>query len=121
MGVITVRVPGGAVGLINYSTGTPTSVHRQTVHLTGSRGRLGFEPFGAEMTLETVDGERNIELEESGTGARSMLREFRACVLEDRKPLMLVEEGLKELSAYQSMEQGSQVSVSLQKPACSAG
>ena len=57
-GAITVRVPGGAVGLINDTTVTPTSVHRQTVNLTGSRGRLGFEPFGAELTPETVGVER---------------------------------------------------------------
>ena len=114
--VITLQLPGGAVGLINYSSGTAASRGRQWISVTGNRGQLSFEPFGSVVTLDTADGERTIELQEGGRGSRAMIREFRDCVVEGREPAMSGEEGLRDLAvvlgAYRSAELKSEVSVS---------
>jgi predicted dehydrogenase len=114
--VITARLPGGRVGLINYSTGTPIEGQTQWINVTGSKGQLSFDPFGSEVTLSTTEGQQTIQLEEGGSGTIGMLREFRSCVLEDREPVMSGEEGIKDLAvvlaAYQSVEQRKEVAIS---------
>lgn len=115
--VVTAHLPGGAVGLINYSAATPISGRRHRTHLTGSRGQLSFEPFGSEVSLSTRHGERTIRLLESGRGVRGMVREFRSCIREGREPAMSGEDGLRDLAvvlaAYRSAEEGAEVAVSL--------
>ena len=118
--VVTLRLPGGAVGLISYSTGTPISVQEELISVTGTKGRIGFDPAGPEATLHTVEGGRTTPLPggiREAMGRRGLMREFLSCVREDREPVMSGQEGLRDLAvvlaAYQSVEQGAEVNVSL--------
>ena len=115
--VITAHLPGGALGLISYSVATPVREPRQTTHVTGFDGQISFEPFGSEVFLSTPDGERTVQLSESGRGVRGMVREFRSCIREGREPAMSGEDGLRDLAvvlaAYRSAEEGAEVAVSL--------
>ena len=115
--VVTALLPGGAVGLIYYSSATPIKGQRNFLHVTGSKGELRFQPFGSEVVLETLDGRRSFQLPEARMGVRGMVREFRAAIREGREPVMSGEEGLKDLAvvlaAYESAESGRAVSVEL--------
>ena len=113
--VITVHLPGGALGLLNYSGATPVGGERRVFKVRGTKGQISFDAFGAEVTLETPDEQRTIRLQEGGRGVRGMMREFRSCVLEEREPVMSGEEGLRDLAivlaAYRSAERSAEVSV----------
>lgn len=111
------RLPGGATGLISYSSATPTGRPRQSVSVTGAKGQLRFTPYGNEVTLETPDGVDVFRAPEAGSGVPSMLREFRASIFEGRAPIMSSEEALSDLAvvlaAYESVARGQAVTVAL--------
>ena len=114
--VLTMELPGGAVGLLNYSIGAPLSQRRQFTSVSGTKGQIRFEPFGAEVTVDTLDGEESIQLGEGSRGTQPMLREFVSCIREDREPVMSGEQGLRDLAvvlaAYRSAREGAAVALS---------
>ena len=114
--VVTLSLPGGAVGLINHSRGTAKTEPQVSVQVTGTSGQLSFEPFGDEVTVDGADERRTIKLHEGGRGVKSMIREFRSCIEQDREPLMSGEEGIKDLAvvlgAYWSAKEGTGITLS---------
>jgi len=121
--VVTARMPGGAIGLLNISVATAASQRQSWIAVTGSKGQLSFalgQPGitsdGSEVMLDTLEGKRSFPVEDREHEFRRMFREFRSSILEDREPTMSGHEGMKSLAfvlaAYQSAEQGAEVSLS---------
>lgn len=109
------RLPGGSVGMINFSRATPLKGQRHLVAVTGSKGYITFEPYGSELAVETPTVKRAVRLPQAYRGVRGMVKEFKASVQEGREPLMSGEEGLKDLAivlaAYRSADQGGEVAL----------
>ncbi|MCH7746137.1 MAG: Gfo/Idh/MocA family oxidoreductase, partial [Chloroflexi bacterium] len=118
--VLVAHLSDGGVGLINYSTATASTKENHLINVTGTKGFLSFTPYGNEMLLDTQDVRRTIRLPEARRGVRSMLREFRDSIAEDREPLMSGKEGLQDLAvvlgAYESADQGREVSLTQPSP-----
>ncbi len=114
--VMTAHLPGGALGLINFSNATTVKNQRQWINVTGSKGHLSFAPYSREIIFETTEVQRTIRVPEAHRGVRGMVREFRDSIIEDREPVMNGQEGLRDLAivlgAYQSAERGTEVSIS---------
>ena len=115
--VMVCRLPDGAIGLINYSSGTPVTQPRQWIDITGTEGNLSFPAEGDELVVESSGARRVIQLPEARRGVPGMVNEFVDSILEDREPLMSGEEGLKDLAvvlaAYRSAVDGGEASVEL--------
>ena len=115
--VMTAHLPDGALGLINYSRGTAITEERDFVYITGTSGHLSFVPSRDELLIETEGGRSRVDVPEARKGIPAMLREFRACIREDREPAMSGEEGLRDLAvvlaAYRSADEGREIPVSL--------
>jgi predicted dehydrogenase len=117
--VLTAHLPGGAVGLLQFSWGTPITEYREQAWVTGTKGQLIFKPFGNEVVVETPVVRRTVQLPEAKMGIPWLMREFVAAVREGREPLMSGQEGLNDLicvlAAYRSVKEGQ--AVELQPPA----
>ena len=111
------RLPGGAVGVINFSRATPIKGNRHLIAITGSKGVLSFEPYADEIIFENTTATRTIRLPQAKRGAPGMVKEFRQSILEDREPEMSGEEALKDLAivlaAYKSADEGGEISLAL--------
>ncbi len=112
--VMMLGFPGGAVGLIHYSSVQPTTTIRQQVSVTCASGEIKFDIYGSELRLSTAEG----EVAEQVAGGRHqalrpMLREFRASIVEDREPAMSGPEAIRDLAvvlaAYESASSGDEV------------
>ena len=114
--VVTAHLPGGALGLINFSRATAVKGQRQWINVTGSKGHLSYTPYSDEIIFETTEVQRTIRLPEARRGVRGMVKEFRDSIIEDREPVMNGQEGLRDLAivlaAYESAERGTEVSIS---------
>ena len=112
--VLACTLPGGAVGLINHSNGTPIGEPRRAFTVTGTKAEVGFDPFGTDLTVATREGV-NVETLPLGstTATRAMVQEFVDSVVDDREPAMSGSEALKDLAvvtaAYESVRTGSAV------------
>ena len=115
--VVIAHLPGGALGLINFSRATCTSGPKDWATVTGSEGSFSFDPFGREVAVHTPTAHRTVQVSDSKRGIRPMVQEFRASIQEDREPAMSGEEGLNDLAvvlaAYRSAEQGGEVPVTV--------
>ena len=104
--VLMARLQGGATGLINHAWGISKRSWRLWVAISGTSGRIYFEPHTRTMTLETDEGKSRSRFPEDRSGIGSMAREFMDSIKEDRPPLTSGEEGLRDLSvvlrAYES-------------------
>ena len=114
--IVTAHLPGGVLGLINFSRATAIKSQQNWINVTGSKGQLSFRPYSNEIIFETTEVQRTIRLSEARGGIRSMVKEFRDSILEDREPVMNGQEGLRDLAivlgAYESAELGAEISIS---------
>jgi predicted dehydrogenase len=114
---ITAQLPGGAVGLINFSWRTPVQEPRNFLHVTGTKGEIRIRPFGSELILETPVSCRTFKLPPSRMGVRPMIAEFVAAVRDGREPVMSGHEAVKDLAvvlaAYESARTGEAVTPEL--------
>ena len=104
--VFMARLKNNGAGLINHSWGISRRSWTKWVAVSGTRGRIYFQPGKLKMTLETDGGKSVFRFPQDRNGIGHMVREFRDSVLDDRPPAMPGEEGLKDLivvlSAYES-------------------
>ena len=116
--VLTANLPGGAVGLVQFSFGTPISEYREQMWVTGTKGQLMFKPFGNEIAVHTPIVKRTVRVPEAHMGEPWIMREFIAASREGREPDMSGEDALGDLmcvlAAYESVRTGN--SVALPKP-----
>lgn len=114
--VMMANLPGGAVGVINFSRATTIARDRVSVAVTGSKGHIEFAPYGDRIDYENGEVKRSIRLPNARRGAPEMLREFRAAVLEDREPAMPATDAVNDLAvvlaAYKSADEGRHIALS---------
>ncbi len=113
--VLMLRLGGGAAGLVNHAWGISKRAWKLWVAVSGTEGRIYFEPRGTTLTLETAQGTSRLRFPDDRTGIGGMVREFRDSITEDRPPLTSGEEGLRDLvvvlKAYESAATGAGVGV----------
>jgi len=111
--VVTANLPGGAVGLIQFSRATPISGCREQIWVTGTKGQLAFKPFGDKIVVEMPMVKRSVRVPTSNMGVPWIMREFIAASRDGRKAAMCGEEGLDDLTcilaAYESIRTGNSV------------
>ena len=104
--VLMAKLESGGVGLINHAWGLSKRSRNLWVNISGTKGRIHFEPHRSFMTVETKAGTSDFKFPEDRNGIGSMVKEFRDSIAQDRPPLMTGEEGLRDLSvvlrAYES-------------------
>ncbi|MDP7102542.1 MAG: Gfo/Idh/MocA family oxidoreductase [SAR202 cluster bacterium] len=109
----TATLPGGVACVINYSRSIPVEGQFQAIKLTGTRGRIAFDPRESEFTIDTPGGSSVVQVPAVRRGVRGMVSEFRRSIEEDREPVMSAHEGTKDLAfvlaAYESMRTGESV------------
>jgi len=114
--VMTARLPGGVPAIINFSRSTPVRGNTSMVHLTGTKGKLSFEPNGTELSIETLQVRRTVRVSAPRRGVRQMATEFRKAIEEDREPVMSGHEAIRDLAivlaAYESARTGHSVDLS---------
>ena len=113
--VLMARLERGATGFINHAWGISKRAWRLWVSVSGTRGRIYFEPRMPVLKLETEDGPRTFRFPQDRSGIGSMVKEFQDSIREDRPPLTSGEEGLRDLqvvlAAYESAARGIAVRV----------
>ena len=114
--VMTARLSGGVPAIINFSRSTPIREKPPMVHLTGTKGKLSFVPYGRELSVETLQVRRTVRVAAPRRGVRQMVSEFRAAIEEDREPVMSGHEAIRDLAivlaAYESARTGQVVNLS---------
>ena len=104
--ILVARMKGGATGFINHSWALSRGPGRKWAAISGTRGRICYEPGGSAMTVETGEGRRRFRFREDRKGIGSMVREFIDSITENRTPKMSGQEGLSDLKvvlkAYES-------------------
>ncbi|MFQ5813519.1 MAG: Gfo/Idh/MocA family protein [Anaerolineae bacterium] len=108
--VMMAQLKGGATGLINYSWGISKRDWKLWVAISGSRGRIYFEPSTSTLTVETGEGRTTSKYPEDRWGFVRMVRDFKDSVEKNRPSLTSGQEGLRDLQvvlkAYDSAERG---------------
>ncbi len=111
---LTASFPEGVTGFLRYAGWTPHD-SRRDVRLTGTRGRIRYEVFGSEVTVETGEGTRSYPVEPEMRGMKRMIRDFIGAVQEGREPTMNGQEALDDLAvvlaSYESVRAGNPVKV----------
>ena len=111
---LTASFPGGLTGFLRYAGWTPHD-SRRDVRLTGTKGRIQYEVFGGDVTVQTKGGARSYPVEPEIRGMKAMMRDFIQAVAEGREPTMNGQEALDDLAvvlaAYESVRTGAPVKV----------
>jgi predicted dehydrogenase len=111
--VVVTSSAGGVVGLINHSWTGATRLHPMWVSVSGTRGRIYFEPGAPSLRVDDGCSERTLSLPDDQYGLVPMVAEFRDSIREGRAPEMSGAAGLEDLTvvlkAYESMETGQPV------------
>ena len=109
---ITASFTGGVTGFLRYAGWTPHD-SRRDVRLTGTKGRVRYEVFGSEVTVETREDTRSYPVEPEIRGMKAMVRDFIEAIAEGREPVMNGEEALDDLAvvlaSYESVRSGAPV------------
>ena len=111
---VTASFPGGLTGFLRYSGWTPHD-SRRDVRITGTCGRMQYEVFGSDVTVQNEEGVSAYPVEPEIRGMKRMVRDFIGAVREGREPIMNGQEALNDLSvvlaSYQSVRTGAPVNV----------
>ena len=111
---VTASLPGGLTGFLRYSGWTPHD-SRRDVRITGTSGRIHYEVFGSDVTVQNDGGVSAYPVEPEIRGMKSMVRDFIAAVQEGREPVMNGQEALNDLAvvlaSYESVRTGAPVSL----------
>lgn len=111
---VTASFSGGVTGFLRYAGWTPYD-SRRDVRLTGIKGRVRYEVFGSEVTVETKEGVNTYPVEPEIRGMKRMVRDFIGAIAEGREPIMNGEEALNDLAvvlaSYESVRTGAPVNV----------
>lgn len=114
--VMMADLPGGCVGVINFSRATSLRRQRVSVEVSGSHGYIEFEPYGGAIEYEDTKVRRTVRLPSAGRGLREMLLEFKSAIRDGRQPLMSGEEAARDLAivlaAYQSANERKHIALS---------
>ena len=113
--VVTARLDSGATGLINHSWGVSRRSWRLWVSVSGTKGRLYFQPGRPSLEFETSIAKNTLRFPGDRRGIGAMVTEFVDCIREDRPPLTSGEVGLEDLKvvlgAYESASLGRPVTI----------
>ena len=111
---VTASFRGGLTGFLRYSGGAPLTSKRD-VRVSGTKGRVQYEVFGSDVTVETDEGARVYPVEPEIRGMKHMVRDFIGAIAEGREPIMSGEEALNDLAvvlaSYESVRTGAPVNV----------
>ena len=111
---LTASFPGGLTGFLRYSGWTPHD-SRRDVRITGTSGRIQYEVFGSDVTVQNREGVHTYPVEPEIRGMKRMLRDFITAIAESREPIMNGQEALNDLAvvlaSYQSVRTGAPVNV----------
>ena len=111
---VTASFRGGLTGFLRYSGGAPLTSKRD-VRVSGTKGRVQYEVFGNDVTVETGEGARVYPVEPEIRGMKHMVRDFIGAIAEGREPIMSGEEALNDLAvvlaSYESVRTGAPVNV----------
>jgi predicted dehydrogenase len=109
---VMLRWPTGAVGMI-YHSWTPGKPSPPSVRVAGSRGSISFVIGDGQLALEQGGHQEVFRFPPGHRGIPAMVREFIACVREQRECQTSGGEGLKDLAlvmaAYESARNGTVV------------
>lgn len=107
------RFPNGLVGVINHTWSAGPHSDRPWVTVSGSKASLAFELGGDWIDTINEAGRQRKMLGSDRAGLAGMVREFRQCVQQGRRPAMTGEEGARDVAlvqaAYESMRLGAPV------------
>ncbi len=111
---LMLRWSSGAAGMINHSwtAGRPLPPE---VRVTGTRGNISFTVGNGQLFLERFSQEELFQFPPDHRGIPAMVRDFVACVREEREGETSGTEGLRDLAlvvaAYESARSGEVVRV----------
>lgn len=107
------RFPNGLVGVINHTWSAGPHSDRPWVTVSGSKASLAFELGGDWIDIINDTGRQRKKLGSDRAGLAGMVREFRQCVQQGRRPAMTGEEGARDVAlvqaAYESMRLGTPI------------
>ena len=111
---VTASFPGGVTGFLRYAGWTPHD-SRRDVRITGTSGRMQYEVFGSDVTVQNDYGVQTHPVEPEIRGMKRMVRDFIAAIAEGRDPVMNGREALNDLAvvlaSYESVRTGAPVTV----------
>mgnify|MGYP001099835262 CR=1 FL=1 len=113
--LVSAKMPDGAIGLIQFSFGTPIKGFRDNLWVTGTKGMLSFSSFGTKILLDTPAVSRTIRTGVHYMGMLGVFDEFISAIKTGKTPAMTAENGLKDLevvmAVYHSIQTGYPVNL----------
>ena len=108
--VVMTRSATGVVGVINHSWTKALQTGPSWVAVSGTGGRIRFELASPWLELDDGSSTQRLQLEDDRYGIATMVREFRASIMEHRDPGMPAAAALDDLAvvlkAYESIQRG---------------
>ena len=110
------RFPDGLVGVINHTWSAGPHSDRPWVTVSGSKASLAFELGGDWIDTINEAGRHRKMLGSDRAGLAGMVREFRQCVQQGRRPAMTGEEGARDVALVQAAYESMRLSAPVQFP-----
>ena len=110
------RFPDGLVGVINHTWSAGPHSERPWVTVSGSKASMAFELGGDWIGFITGAGRHRKTLGTDRAGLAGMVREFRKCVQQGRRPAMTGEEGARDVALVQAAYESMRLGIPVQFP-----
>ena len=110
------RFPDGLVGVINHTWSAGPHSDRPWVTVSGSKASLAFELGGDWIDTINEAGRHRKKLGADRAGLAGMVREFRQCVQQGRRPAMTGEEGARDVALVQAVYESMRLGAPVQFP-----